>query len=100
MKYIFSPRARKDVIQIWIRIARDSVTTADKVEEAIMENCQTLSDMPRAGHSRTDLIREGVLVWPALPYENYLIVYTIRSEDIYILRVLHGARRRVWKRGV
>ena len=98
--YELTPRARRDIFVIWIRIAQDSVEAADRVETAILENCETLALLPRLGNARPKLTHKPVLTWPTHPYENYLLVYNPETKPIRILRVIQASRRKVWGRGI
>jgi toxin ParE1/3/4 len=98
--YKLTPKAARDIFDIWLWIAQDSVESADRVEAAIFKNCQILAEMPLAGHLRPDLTKKAVLLWPASPYDRYAIVYDPRSKPLRILRVVHTAGRRVWSRGI
>ncbi len=98
--YLLTPKANSDITQIWLHIARDSVSVADRVEAAIIDNCELLGSMKGAGRRRPDLTKRQVLVWPARPYSNYLIVYDPAHTPLRVVRVIHAARRKVWKRGL
>jgi toxin ParE1/3/4 len=98
--YQLTAKTTRDIFDIWLWIARDSVESADRVEISILENCQMLAEMPEAGHLRIDLTKKAVLVWPASPYDKYVIVYDPRSKPLRILRVVHASRRKVWRRGI
>ena len=98
--YFLTPKASTDISQIWLHIAKDSVPAADRVETAILENCKLLGSMKSVGRRRPDLTKKQVLVWPTKPYSNYLIVYDPTHTPLRVVRVIHAARRKVWKRGV
>ena len=98
--YKLTPKAARDIFNIWLWIARDSIESANRVEAAIFENCETLAEMPLVGHLRTDLTKKAVLLWPASPYDRYAIVYDPRSKPLRILRVVHTSRSKVWRRGI
>jgi plasmid stabilization system protein ParE len=98
--YVLTPRANRDITQIWLRVARDSFTTADEVESTIIENCELLGQLSGAGHTRRDLTHKQILVWTIPEYgSTYQIIYDLHLDHVRILRVVHGVRRRVWKRG-
>jgi plasmid stabilization system protein ParE len=87
-----TPTARRDIRSIWRYIARDSVTHADLVEEAIFAACYSAASLPGIGHMRPDLTSRNILFVPVSGYERYSIAYLAGSEPLRILRVLHGAR--------
>jgi toxin ParE1/3/4 len=91
-RYTLSRKARRDVFDVWLYIAKDSVETADRVEAVILENCELLAENPRIGKLTMRATKRPLLSWPALPYKNYLIFYEIRSGGITIVRVVRGER--------
>jgi plasmid stabilization system protein ParE len=94
--YRISSEALFDIAEIWRYIALDSFDQADLVEEAIYSNCAMVGENPQIGHKRADLTPKAVRFWPVLPHENYLLVYN-PSSAVQIVRVMHAARRRVWR---
>jgi plasmid stabilization system protein ParE len=46
MADILSKRANDDITDIWIKIALDSVDSADRVEAEILRNCEILAKFP------------------------------------------------------
>jgi plasmid stabilization system protein ParE len=89
-RFVLSPEAAQDIIQIW-RYIRDesSVETAERVESAIREKIVFLTKNPRAGHLRTDLTNENVRFFPVY---SYLIVYRPETKPLQVVAVLHGHR--------
>ena len=81
-------KAEADLIEIWIYIALDSPTSADKLLDEIDEKSRKLADSPFIGKTRDELgsnIR-------SLPIGNYVLFYQPIVDGIEIIRVLHGAR--------
>jgi len=70
-------------------IARDNPQAAARVVEAIEDSIGLLHTHPALGRpGRVAGTRE--LVVPGTPY---IVPYRIRSNEIHILRVFHGARK-------
>ncbi len=88
--YEFSPEAKNDLQEIWIYIAADNITAADKLEADIYKACELLVGNPRLGHKRRDLTEEPVLFWPVRG--QYLVIYERETKPLRIARILHGAR--------
>ena len=88
--YRLTPAAEDDLFQIWISIAHDNVTAADRLEAEIFAACARLADWPGLGHFRTDLTDKPVRFFPVRG--TYLIVYDDHSAPLNIVRVQHGAR--------
>ncbi len=89
-RFRLSPKAQRDIEQIWWYIARDNRDLATRVRLAIRDACRRLASFPHSGQLRDDLSsREDVRFWPVF---SYLIVYRPNSRPLQIVRVLHGNR--------
>ncbi|HXJ92132.1 MAG TPA: type II toxin-antitoxin system RelE/ParE family toxin [Terriglobia bacterium] len=88
------PRARRDIVEVAVFIAQDSLEASDRFLEAAESTFQALARMPRVGA----LCRlpspkfAGLRMWRVRGFENYLIFYRPRPDGIEVLRVVHGAR--------
>jgi toxin ParE1/3/4 len=82
------PKAHDDLLEIWLYIARDTVTAADRLLDRIESRCARLADFPEIGPTREDIGR-GVRV---LTVGNYLVLYRASRDRVDIVRVVHGAR--------
>ncbi len=85
----WSLTAGNDLRDIEDFIARDSVLHAITFVDRIVESADTLLKNPHIGRivpefSRPDL-REVI-------FGNYRIVYLLKDDEVFILRVVHGAR--------
>lgn len=91
--WIFAPTALADLEEIHAYIAKDNLPAALKFIERLYHRCSSLSNHPRAGRKRDDLlptlrtVREG----------DYLIFFRPIPKGIEIYRVLHGKRKIVKK---
>lgn len=89
-RYVLSPEAAADLIEIWRYIKQQSsLEVANHVESVIRDRIAFLSRTPGAGHSRSDLTDERVRFFPAY---SYLIVYRPETEPLQIVCILHGRR--------
>jgi plasmid stabilization system protein ParE len=86
---ILSAEALADLDEIWLYIARDNLTAADRVIDEIYEAIYKLAEFPGAGHLREDLIDEPLRFWSV---HHYLIIYRAEAQPIEIVRVLSGYR--------
>ena len=91
--YELSPEATDDLQEIWVYIANDNPSAADKLEEDIYAACELLAKNPRLGHRRSDLTDEPVLFWPVRG--QYMVIYLPDTEPLKIVRILQGARKRL-----
>ena len=71
----FTPRARKDLFEIWNYITQRSPDAADRVGQAIILACELVSSSPLAGRVREDLAPLPLRFWLVQPYVNYCVVY-------------------------
>ncbi|MCC5620595.1 type II toxin-antitoxin system RelE/ParE family toxin [Nostoc sp. CHAB 5715] len=87
-RFIRTAKAEEDLIEIWIYIAADNPTAADKLLDQIDTKCQMLADNSKLGQARPDIV-SGLRYFPV---GRYLILYRNISEGIEVVRVVHGAR--------
>jgi toxin ParE1/3/4 len=81
--------ARKDLRNIWLNVAQDSVAAADRLVDRIDSVVRMLSQNPRLGERQDDLrpnLRRFVV-------GSYLVFYQPARGGIRVVRILHGARR-------
>ena len=90
--YEFTPQAVEDILDIWSFIARNSREAADRVETAILRDCDLLAGSPLAGSIRSDLTPLPLRFWVVQPYSNYMIIYDPSTKPLQVIRVLHAAR--------
>jgi toxin ParE1/3/4 len=80
--------ARRDLLDIWIGIAKDNPAAADRVYDRLEARVRILERFPEVGMARPDIAGDArVLVEPP-----YLILYRLVPDGTQIVRVLHGAR--------
>jgi toxin ParE1/3/4 len=89
MKILWSPAAIADLEAVRAYIAEDNSTAANRVAQAIRQTVERLAVFPASGRAgRVPDTRE--LVVPGLPY---IVVYTVRENEVRIASVLHGMMR-------
>lgn len=86
--YRLTKRARRDVLNVWQRIAEDSEPAADRFIDLLTNRFRLLGDMPHAGRQR-DEIRPG---YRSFPVGEYLIFYRVAGPVVNIMHVAHGRR--------
>jgi plasmid stabilization system protein ParE len=91
-KWDLTPRARRDLFEIWDYIANDNPTAADRIEQAVFNAFDLLAESPLAGHTRKEVTALPLRFWVLQPYANYFIVYDPIKKPIQIVRILHAAR--------
>jgi toxin ParE1/3/4 len=85
---LLSQQAKDDLVEIWLYIAADSPSAADKFIEYVHEQCGRLCSSPEIGRRRDELIA-GIR---SLPVKRYLVFYRVTNDTIEIVRILSGYR--------
>ncbi|HKI14655.1 MAG TPA: type II toxin-antitoxin system RelE/ParE family toxin [Roseiarcus sp.] len=85
---VLSRLAESDLTEIWLFVAQDDPTAADRLLDRIHSKCRALAMRPKAGRRRPELDREI----RSLVAGNYVIFYRESAEGIEVARVLHGRR--------
>ena len=88
MKIVWSPQARKDLPDIYERVAADNPGVARRLHEKILSRILDLSLAPQIGRvGRVPGTRELVIA-----ETPYIVPYRLRGEVLQILRVYHASR--------
>jgi toxin ParE1/3/4 len=85
---IIADQAREDLMEIWLYIASDSISSADKFIDFLYEKCANLCSSPEVGRKRDELFPS----LRCLPVKRYLIFYRIKQNAIEIIRILSAYR--------
>lgn len=91
MRLVYSPIAVRDLQDIYLYIASNSLKHAAKTVESISALCEALVASPGTGHRREDLDQDEFEI-RTVAEGSYNIFYTVRGDELQIVRVLHGAR--------
>ena len=86
---IWTEPAWLDLEQSADYIARDSPAYAGAFVQRIRSAAESLRDLPRLGRVVPELGHE---ITRELLVDNYRLIYEIRADTLYILRLVHGAR--------
>jgi toxin ParE1/3/4 len=81
-------RARLDLLEIWLYIAKDNAPAADRLLDRIDRTCRSLAQQPLMGQARPEL----ALDLRSFSVGNYVIYFRPLSDGIEVQRVLSGAR--------
>ena len=84
----FTDLANDDLIDIWVNIAPDNESVADRLVDEIHELTRKLVIFPLMGRS-ADQLHSGARVFS---HGDYLVVYRPMGYGIAVLRVCHAAR--------
>jgi toxin ParE1/3/4 len=84
----FARQAKRDLFDIGDWIAADRPLAARQVVSRLIERTSALRDAPEMG-PLYPVYGDGVR---GLSVRPYLILYRVADEDVFIERVIHGAR--------
>jgi toxin ParE1/3/4 len=84
----YSHRAKQDLLDIWLWIARDSMAIADAVLDRIEQRAAKLAEHREIGIARPE-IGEGAR---GLVIERWLVLYRLVDGGVQIVRIVDGAR--------
>jgi len=85
MSVRLTPRARRDLLNIWEYIAIDSVRAADRLIAAFDQTFSLIDENPEMGRLR-DEVEVGLR---SFPLRGYVIFYASAEEGVEVIRVLH-----------
>jgi toxin ParE1/3/4 len=94
-KLTWSAQAREDLIEIYVTIAMDKPSAAERTFKTIQRRIEMLAMHPRMGVRRPDIARSARV----LTHGSYLVLYETHPDtdegtihDIEIVRIVHGMR--------
>src|SRR5450432_1124865 len=91
MAHRVAPRAEADLDDIWLYVAKESgsMDVANRLIDAITGRFFLLATFPYAGRARDEDFGAGSR---SFAVGEYVIVYCVEGQDVFILRVVHGRR--------
>ncbi|EIF32189.1 addiction module toxin, RelE/StbE family [Burkholderia sp. Ch1-1] len=88
MRVVWTPEAEQDRDDVWDYIATDNVGAAARMDELFSDVVAQLADFPLMGRAgKIAGTRELIL------HESYRLVYEVEGETIWVLALVHTARR-------
>ena len=88
------PQAERDIEECFVYIGEDDLDVAVHFLVAVEDSIEEIGRNPFIGKQREFKSSQipTLRVWLVKNFTNYQIYYTVKSETIEIIRVLHGAR--------
>jgi plasmid stabilization system protein ParE len=92
MKTTFSSVFEDDFAEIITRFAGEvSTELSIRFENRIAGALELIASQPEIGRRRKDLQQPAIRSFRVTGFDSYLIFYQLRKNDIFFVRVLHGA---------
>lgn len=94
LRVIQSPRAKRDIVNHYIRIGLGNEAAAERFLMAVDRTVRRIAERPDIGSTRLwrNPVLRGVRAWPVVGFERYIVYYRRQTSDsLRILRLLHGA---------
>ncbi len=92
MKAVFSSVFEADFAEIITRFASEvSPELSIRFENRITQAFEKIVRQPEIGRRRKDLQQPNLRSFRVAGFESYLIFYQVRTNDVFFVRVLHGA---------
>ena len=92
MKITFSSVFETDFAEIIAHFASEiSPELSLRFENRLIEAFELIYKHPQIGRRRKDLQPQNIRSFRVRGFDSYLIFYQIRTEDVFFIRVLHGA---------
>ena len=90
----FSPKAARDLDEIFRFISSDNPDAAQRVRDTILDVADFLAQNSELGRKiRNASPRHAQMRWFVVPrFRNYLIFYQPFQETVMVVRVLHAAQ--------
>jgi toxin ParE1/3/4 len=91
MRIRLAPHARDDLDAIWLYIARESGNSgvATRTIGSIADKFGLFARFPFIGKRLESDLRPNVRTFPV---NNFVIFYSVKSDEIRILRIIHASR--------
>ena len=88
MEIIVTPSAESDIKEIFDYIALDNIKKAFEIIEKFEEKFESIAIFPYSGVQKSNFVIRDVR--ECIVAKHYQIIYHIKNNTIYILRVLTG----------
>ena len=93
MKVVFSSVFETDFAEIIAYYAGDvTPELSARFEKCVLETFEQIAAQPEMGRRRKDLAHPEIRSRVVAGFENYILFYQVRKNDVFFVRLLHGAR--------
>jgi toxin ParE1/3/4 len=88
LSLIRTSTADRDLFEIWVFVAKNDLTAADRLIRRLDDRFRQLTSQPKLG----ELVRDEPVSLRRTIVSPYLIFYQVCDDSVRIVRVLHSAR--------
>jgi addiction module RelE/StbE family toxin len=88
VRIVWTPQAERDRSDIWDYIKQRNPAAAARIDQLFSDHVARLADFPMIGHA-------GAIAGTRelTPHRNYRLVYEVAGDTVWILALVHAARR-------
>jgi toxin ParE1/3/4 len=87
-----TPRALADLDEIWLFIASDSLSAADRWLDRLYDKARLLAEQPMLGRARPELLATLAPDLRSFSFRAYVLFYRPIEDGIELVRILNAAR--------
>ena len=93
LRIVFTSLAWTDIVDTTYYLTERSADAAAKFFGCVRHSTKRLSEMPELGTVTRweDQRTKDIRIWPVKDFPNHLIFYQIETDELVVLRVLHGS---------
>jgi plasmid stabilization system protein ParE len=93
-RLIARPRAELDIIEHIVYLSERKPRIAARFRHAVKESFDAIRHAPRSGAALPLKSMPGVELRFVKPrtFKNYLVIYQVADDTVFVLRVLHGSQ--------
>lgn len=81
-----------DLQEIAHSLRRQHPAQAERFLRAVYRSFDQLSLHPQLGRKRPEYQKPALRSWGVRGFEHYLIFYSVRPDDLFVYRIIHGSR--------
>jgi toxin ParE1/3/4 len=88
-RIVRTPAAENDLIDIWVHVAAESPSAADRLLDLLDRRIRQLAAFPESGRLRPEIASDA----RGLTIGRYVVLYRMTpTGTVEVVRIVHGAR--------
>lgn len=89
---VIYPQVYDDIKAIKDYIAKDDIVQSEKVAKAIVDDINSLAEMPESGANFQNKVKQKTKYKYIMTYRNYATLYYVNKDSVYVALVMHTAK--------